>query len=101
MKISMNTIQIEKDRLVLTGELGLAQVSALWHGLQKHPALQSLAVVDCRALGRVDSSAVALLLNLQAICQNTLRLESASPTLVTLLGLYNVDTMLPLMGEST
>lgn len=96
----MQLINVNNDRLVLSGDLGLTQVSTLWQNLQSYPALNKLKVVDCRALSQVDSSALALLLNLQAICPNTLSLASPPPALLTLLGLYNVEDMLPLMGEN-
>lgn len=96
----MQLINVNDDRLVLSGELGLTQVSSFWQNLQNHPTLNKLKVVDCRALSQVDSSALALLLNLQAICPNTLSLDAPPPALLTLLGLYNVEDLLPLTGES-
>lgn len=96
----MQTIQIENDRLILSGDLGLTQVSAIWEKLKNHPALSTLALVDCRALSGVDSSAVSLLLNLQSISQNQLALLAPPAALKTLLGLYNVNALLPLAGES-
>ncbi len=96
----MQLIKVNDDRLVLSGALGLTQVSTFWQTLQRHPALNKLKVIDCRALTQVDSSALALLLNLQAICPNTLSLDAPPPALLTLLGLYNVEGMLPLTGEN-
>ncbi|MDY0135882.1 MAG: STAS domain-containing protein [Thiomicrospira sp.] len=91
----MSPFSFEQACLFLRGELTLNTVAAIWSGLQVQPQLNAITEVDCHALLRVDSSGLALLCQLQAktTAPLPLRLTGVSANLLTLIGLYNLETV--------
>lgn len=81
----------EGERLVLQGELDQDVLNPLWNARQD--AMKGTTCIDLRAVSRVDTAGVALLIHLIAqgkIQGHKVSLEGISENLQTLAALYNL-----------
>ncbi|AKL14953.1 TPA: lipid asymmetry maintenance protein MlaB [Kluyvera intermedia] len=81
----------EGERLVLQGELDQDVLNPLWNARQD--AMKGTTCIDLRAVSRVDTAGVALLIHLIAqgkIQGHQVSLEGISENLQTLAALYNL-----------
>ena len=81
----------EGERLVLQGELDQDVLNPLWNARQD--AMKGTTCIDLRAVSRVDTAGVALLIHLIAqgkIQGHQVSLERISENLQTLAALYNL-----------
>ena len=85
------------DRLALQGELDQDTLNGLWH--DRAQAMQDISVIDLSGVSRVDTAGLALLIHLINGAKQsgrTVRLDSVSENLHTLVQLYNLpDGLLP------
>ncbi len=89
--------QGEGGRVRLQGELSLRTVPALWPRLKALCAEQQAPVIDLSGVGRTDSGALVLLLELIGWCNGRgcgLRLEGIPAALLSIARLSNVDGLL-------
>ena len=81
----------EGERLVLQGELDQDVLNPLWNARQD--AMKGTTCIDLRAVSRVDTAGVALLIHLIAqgkIQGHQVSIEGISENLQTLAALYNL-----------
>ena len=81
----------EGERLVLQGELDQDVLNPLWNARQD--AMKGASCIDLRAVSRVDTAGVALLIHLIAQGKtqgHQVTLEGISENLQTLAALYNL-----------
>ena len=81
----------EGERLVLQGELDQDVLNPLWNARQD--AMKGTTLIDLRAVSRVDTAGVALLIHLIAHGKSQghqVSLEGISENLQTLAALYNL-----------
>lgn len=96
----MTTFTIEADCLKLCGELNLTQVAFIWQALQNRPELKGVNVIDCHDITHLDSGGVALLCELQYLLKRRVRLKGGAFNLLTLITLYNLDSVFVIDEES-
>ena len=96
MPMQLNWTRAE-ERLNLQGELDQDTLNALWQ--DRAQVMQGVSVIDLSGVSRVDTAGLALLLHLIDGAKQsgqTVRLDSASENLRTLVQLYNLpDGLLP------
>lgn len=89
------------ETLRLQGALEEETLGPLWES--RHEATSGLRVIELNGLERVDTSGLALLVQLAALVKQqgaTLRLEGASENLITLARLYNLpENLMPLAAS--
>ncbi|MEN0580229.1 lipid asymmetry maintenance protein MlaB [Phytobacter palmae] len=81
----------EGERLILQGELDQDVLNPLWNARQD--AMKGTTLIDLRAVSRVDTAGVALLIHLIAQGKSQghqVSLEGISENLQTLAALYNL-----------
>lgn len=81
----------EGERLILQGELDQDVLNPLWNARQD--AMKGTTLIDLRAISRVDTAGVALLIHLIAQGKSQghqVSLEGISENLQTLAALYNL-----------
>ncbi|MCL5499278.1 lipid asymmetry maintenance protein MlaB [Escherichia coli] len=81
----------EGERLILQGELDQDVLNPLWNARQD--AMKGTILIDLRAVSRVDTAGVALLIHLIAQGKSQghqVSLEGISENLQTLAALYNL-----------
>ncbi|SFE09175.1 phospholipid transport system transporter-binding protein [Phytobacter palmae] len=81
----------EGERLILQGELDQDVLNPLWNARQD--AMKGTTLIDLRAVSRVDTAGVALLIHLIAHGKSQghqVSLEGISENLQTLAALYNL-----------
>ncbi|UQB42929.1 STAS domain-containing protein [Thiomicrospira microaerophila] len=92
----MNTdFEIKAERLIIRSDLVLSRVAELQKRIGQLD-LSAVSQLDLSAVKALDSAGIALLLTLQQELKGSLSIISPPAHLVTLLGLYNLESQFKL-----